>query len=132
MRHSLWTTPVRYSATAGPAGSGFRLNFSGWGDIPLCTSGRPNVVGNPEFILSGVPSGTTSVQFTLQDLDVPSYDHGGSGRLEITGDGRLPFGTFTYKSPCPPRGAHTYEWTATARSGDKVLATAKARRKYPE
>lgn len=132
MRKSLWTIPVLLSAIATPAAAEFRLSFEGWGNIPLCTSGRPNVVGNPQFTLSGVPAGTTTVQFTMKDLDVPTYNHGGSGRLGISGDGRVPSGTFTYKSPCPPSGVHTYEWTATARKGGKVLARAKARRKYPE
>ena len=27
-------------------------------------------------------------------------------------------GAFKYKSPCPPSGSHTYEWTITA-IGDK-------------
>jgi phosphatidylethanolamine-binding protein (PEBP) family uncharacterized protein len=133
MRRFLWTIPVLLSATATPvAAADFRLSFDSWGNIPACTSGRPNRVGNPEFTLSGVPEGTTSIQFEMKDLDVPGYDHGGSKRLGITGDGRVPFGTFTYKSPCPPGGVHTYEWTATARSGNKVLARAKAQRKYPE
>ncbi|MDE4132336.1 hypothetical protein PXK00_04395 [Phaeobacter sp. QD34_3] len=110
----------------------FSVSFSSWGKIPLCTTGNPNKVGNPEFKLKNLPAGTTTVQFRLTDLDVPGYNHGGSKRLKITADGRVPAGTFTYKSPCPPGGSHTYEWTATARNGGKVLAQAKARRRYPE
>jgi len=42
-------------------------------------------------------------------------------------------GAFKYKSPCPPSGSHTYEWTITA-IGDKKkkLGKAKATREYPE
>ena len=106
------------------------LSFK-WGNIPLCTTGRPNTVANPEFILKGVPSGTTSVHFRLKDLDATGYNHGG-GKVAMTGSGKVPSGVFKYKSPCPPGGKHTYEWTATAKTGSKKLATAKARRRYPE
>jgi hypothetical protein len=47
-------------------------------------------------------------------------------------DGKLSFGVCKCKSPCPPGGAHICEWTATAKSGNGTLATAKAHRKYPE
>lgn len=117
---------------AAPASAEFKISFAGWGDIPACTTGRPNVVGNPEFTLIGLPEGTTSVQFRMQDLDVPGYNHGGSKKLKIAEDGRVPAGTFKYKSPCPPNGVHTYEWSAKARNGRNILATATAARKYPE
>lgn len=121
-----------FATFAAPAMADMALGFASWGNIPRCVSGRPNTVGNPAFKLSGVPGGTASIEFRLKDLDVPSYNHGG-GKLRMTGSGTVPFGTFKYKSPCPPGGVHTYEWTATARDGaGKVLATAKARRKYPE
>lgn len=106
-----------------------QLTFS-WGDIPLCTSGRPNIVPNPRFTLTGVPEGTERVAFRLTDLDVPAYDHGG-GSVAVMGDGEIVPGAFTYKSPCPPRGSHTYEWEARAVAGDRVLATARAAQDYP-
>ena len=115
--------------TAAPAAADFKLSFK-WGNIPLCTSGRPNRVANPEFVLKGLPAGTTSVEFRLKDLDVPTYNHGG-GKVKLTKSGKVPSGVFKYKSPCPPNGSHTYEWTATARKGNKVIARAKAQRKYP-
>lgn len=107
-----------------------KLSFT-WGDIPLCTSGRPNIVDSPDFVLSGVPEGTERVEFRLTDLDVPGYNHGG-GTVELTTSGTVPSGAFTYKSPCPPGGVHTYEWKATAQGGGRVLAEATARRAYPE
>jgi hypothetical protein len=116
------------SATAGLAE--FRIAFE-WGDIPLCTTGRPNVVPSPAFSITDLPAGTTSVQFKLKDLDAPRYNHGGK-TLGISQSGVLPVGVFTYKSPCPPSGVHTYEWTATAKKGSQVLGVAKARRTYPE
>jgi hypothetical protein len=33
--------------------------------------------GSPVFSLSGVPKGTTTLQFHMVDLDVPGYNHGG-------------------------------------------------------
>lgn len=131
MRAFAIVTAIMIASTS-PAAADMALDFPSWGDIPLCTSGRPNIVGNPEFVLSQVPDGTATVEFRLKDLDVPSYDHGGA-TLRMTGSGTVPFGTFTYKSPCPPGGVHTYEWTATARDGaGQVLATARARRSYPD
>ena len=42
-------------------------------------------------------------------------------------------GAFKYKSPCPPSGSHTYEWTITAiGEKKKKLGKAKATREYPE
>ena len=116
---------------AAPAFADFKVSFE-WGDIPKCTTGNPNTVGNPVFKLQGVPAGTTSIQFKLKDRDVPGYDHAGSKRLGISGDGTVPTGVFKYKSPCPPNGVHTYEWTSTARNGNKVIGQAVAQRKYPE
>lgn len=112
------------------AAAEFRIGFE-WGNIPLCTSGKPNVVPSPKFQIADVPQGTTSIRFKLKDLDAPRYNHGG-GTVGMTGGGVLPAGVFTYKSPCPPGGVHTYEWTATARGDGRTLGTAKARRKYPE
>lgn len=124
------TTLAALALSAGATAAEFTISFD-WGDIPRCTSGRPNTVGSPAFVLRGVPAGTTTIQFRLKDLNVPGYNHGG-GTVKVGRDGKLPFGVFKYKSPCPPGGSHTYEWTATARSGNSPLATAKARRKYPE
>lgn len=107
-----------------------QLSFT-WGDIPLCTSGRPNIVPNPAFVLTGVPAGTERVAFRMTDLDVPTYNHGG-GSAPVTGDATVAPGAFTYKSPCPPGMVHTYEWVAEAIGGGKVLATARAERDYPE
>ncbi|NCQ24033.1 MAG: phospholipid-binding protein [Roseovarius sp.] len=116
--------------TATTAAAEFTISFE-WGDIPSCRTGNPNTVGSPAFVLRGVPAGTTSIEFTLKDRDAPNYSHGG-GRLKVGSDGKLPFGAFKYKSPCPPGGVHTYVWTATARADRKVLARATATRKYPE
>ncbi|MBE0454570.1 MAG: phospholipid-binding protein [Roseovarius sp.] len=116
--------------SATQAAADFAISFE-WGDIPSCGDGRPNTVGSPAFVLSGVPQGTTSVEFRLKDRDAPNYNHGGA-KIKIGQDGRMPFGVFKYKSPCPPGGTHTYVWTATARAGTKVLARATATRKYPE
>jgi phosphatidylethanolamine-binding protein (PEBP) family uncharacterized protein len=121
---------IGFMPVAALAEDNMNLSFS-WGEIPLCTTGRPNIVPNPRFELSGVPAGTERVEFRMTDLDVPSYDHGG-GSVAVSADGVIAPGAFTYKSPCPPRGAHTYEWIAEAMAGGAVRATARAQRDYPE
>ena len=117
--------------SGGAAMAEMSLSFT-WGNIPLCTNGRPNTVANPEFVLRGVPQGTNRLVFKLTDLDVPSYNHGGGTvRVQMAGNGKIPSGVFKYKSPCPPSGKHTYQWVVTAKQGNKTLAKAAAARQYP-
>ena len=118
------------AATVTSARAEMTLSFQ-WGDIPRCTSGRPNTVANPEFVIKGVPAGTEKIVFKLTDLNVPNFRHGGA-TLKMSASGTVPSGVFKYKSPCPPSGTHTYEWKAVAMAGRDRLATATARRKYPE
>ncbi|PTX02670.1 YbhB/YbcL family Raf kinase inhibitor-like protein [Pararhodobacter aggregans] len=117
-------------AGATAAQAQFSLAFQ-WGNIPRCTSGNPNTVPNPQFTIRNLPAGTDTVELRLVDLDVPQYNHGGA-TLRLSQSGTLPPGIFTYRSPCPPNGVHTYQWTATARQGRQVLGTATAQRRYPE
>ena len=74
---------------------------------------------NPAFKLKDVPEGTQFIRFKMVDLDVPNYDHGG-GVVKYTGQSEIAAGAFKYKSPCPPNGAHTYEWRATAQNAKVV------------
>lgn len=115
------------------AAADFRISFD-WGAIPRCTSGYPNTVPNPQFRLENVPEGTKVIRFSLTDLDRPNYDHGG-GSVEYSGQAEVGPGAFTYNSPCPPDGVHTYEWEARAKDGDgffsDTIATATARKPYP-
>ena len=114
-----------------PAMAQMSASFT-WGDIPLCTSGQPNIVPNPEFVITGLPEGTQVVELWLKDLDRPGYDHGGA-KLRMSKDGTVPSGLFTYKSPCPPDGPHTYEWTVVAKCEKcGVLEKIKVTRPYPE
>jgi phosphatidylethanolamine-binding protein (PEBP) family uncharacterized protein len=112
----------------------FSISFD-WGDIPLCTSGNPNTVENPRFILSNVPENTKIISFSLKDLDAPTYDHGG-GKIAYEGNNIIEPGAFTYKSPCPPSGSHRYVWTATAKEKDSFFSSsigkAKSMKRYPE
>lgn len=108
----------------------FSFTFK-WGNIPLCTSGYPNIVKNPIFKLSNVPNGTKRIAFILKDLDVPDYVHGG-GEIIYKGDNIIKSGFFTYKSPCPPNGVHHYLWIAIAKGdNNKTIAIAKSMQKYP-
>jgi hypothetical protein len=116
---------------AAPA-SAFEISFT-WDGLKSCTSGTPNTVANPRFILKDVPEGTKFIRFKLVDTEVRAFDHGG-GVVAWGGQEVIEPGAFKYKSPCPPDGSHTYEWTATAqskKSGGK-LGSAKAARPYPE
>lgn len=118
----LWFTPGSAQA--------FSLSFQ-WGKLKLCTSGRPNRVTNPTFKLSRIPKGTEKLRFKMVDRNVPKYNHGG-GTVRYKGKSTIGPGAFKYKSPCPPNGRHTYEWTVTAiGKGGKKLATAKSSKKYP-
>ena len=110
----------------------FSFTFE-WGDIKKCTSGNPNKVENPIFTLANVPEGTIELRFRMKDKDVPQYNHGGGKIKNYGGETVIQPGAFKYKSPCPPSGSHTYEWTITA-IGDKKkkLGKAKTTREYPE
>ena len=131
MKNKLSLVAVLCAMAASPAVAEFKISFD-WAGLKSCTSGRPNVVKNPAFKVSGVPAGTTVIQFKMKDLDVPSYNHGG-GWVKMSADGTAPVGAFKYKSPCPPSGSHTYQWTAVAKTkkSGKVLAKAAAALKYP-
>ena len=109
----------------------FSFTFE-WGDIKRCTSGNPNIVNNPIFTLVNVPNGTTELRFKMKDKDVPQYNHGGGKIKNYDGETVIQTGAFKYKSPCPPSGPHTYEWSITAIGDKKKLGTAKATREYPE
>ncbi len=112
-------------AAVGARAEEFKIAFT-WGNIPRCTSGSPNTVPNPRFEVSGVPAGAKSITFKMVDRDKPGYYHGG-GKVPYTGQSVIEPGAFSYQSPCPPDGAHTYEWTADADG----LGKAKARAEYP-
>lgn len=115
--------------SASMAFADFTIQFD-WGNTPACNTGRAKRVASPQFVIRGLPQGTTEVQFRMKDLDVPSYNHGG-GKVAMTQDGVVPAGAFKYKGPCPPSGSHTYQWTATAKQGGKVLDRATAQRRFP-
>lgn len=96
-----------------------------WGPTEDCFD--PN---SPPFEISGIPQGTASLSFRMVDLQVPDYPHGG-GSVAYAGTGSIPYGAFKYKGPCPP-SPHTYEFTVKALDASgKVLATAKARKRFP-
>ena len=69
----------------------------------MCTSGNPNTVANPRFVLTDVPEGTKFLRFKLVDTNVRDFNHGG-GVVAYTGQDVIEPGAFKYKSPCPPDG----------------------------
>src|SRR5947208_10442965 len=92
---AMWITTMVLALPA----QAFSVSF-GWGDIPKCTTGHPNTVGSPQFMLSDVPQRTAKLEFALKDLNV-AYDHGG-GSVAYKGEKAIAAGAFEYKSPCPP------------------------------
>ncbi len=133
MRNKLVSTIVALTLLT-PVTTVYAQNFSmsfSWGNLKKCTNGHPRSVPNPKFNLSGVPKGTVKLKFKMVDRNMRSYNHGG-GTVKYSGKGPIASGAFKYKSPCPPNGRHSYEWTATAydKSGKK-LGQAKAARQYP-
>ena len=100
------------------------VSFS-WVGIPACAS------ISPAFDLKGVPVGTKRLSFTMTDLNVPTFHHGGS-TIAYDGDA-VSRGSINYIGPCPPHGEHhNYRWVVQALSaGGKVLARGSAEAMFP-
>ncbi|MGB8575924.1 MAG: hypothetical protein WCD56_05065 [Pseudolabrys sp.] len=96
-----------------------------WVGIPACAS------TSPAFELGGVPAGTKSLSFTMTDLNVPTFHHGGS-TIAYTGDA-VSRGAISYTGPCPPSVEHhNYRWTVQALdAARKVLGTGRADAMFP-
>ncbi|TPM34465.1 phospholipid-binding protein [Mesorhizobium sp. B2-3-5] len=106
------------------ASAGMTMTFE-WGPTAKCFDPK-----SPPITLSGVPAGTKTLAFRMTDLDAPDFKHGG-GTVAFAGQKTLPYGTFSYRGPCPPK-PHTYEISVRALdSTGKILATAKARKRFP-
>ena len=116
----VFTTMVGLPVVASAMG----LSFV-WGPTKKCFDPK-----SPPMTVSAVPPGTTNLRIHMTDLDAPDYPHGG-GTVAYTGNGKLPYGAFRYRGPCPP-SPHTYRMTAEALDGSgKVLAAATATRRFP-
>jgi len=100
------------------------LHFS-WAGIPACGS------TSPAFELDSVPADTRQLRFTMTDLNMPSFDHGGS-TVTYTGN-VVERGAVTYTGPCPPSGEHhNYRWTVQALDvAGNVLGTGNADALFP-
>ncbi len=88
---------------------------------------------SPQFQIGNIPKGTKYLEFNMRDLNA-TYRHGG-GTVEYTGSSTIPEGALkSYQGPCPPSGAHTYEFTVKAVNAEKnlVLGQGVAKRKFPE
>jgi hypothetical protein len=73
---------------------------------------------SPEIRLANVPTGITSYEVRMTDLDVPSFHHWAqtipaAGPVVREGAGSGYFG------PCPPSGTHRYQVEVIARDGQK-------------
>ena len=104
--------------------SAMSLSFS-WGPTKKCFDSK-----SPPMRVKGVPKGTKKLRFRMVDLNAPNYPHGG-GTVRWRGKSSIPYGAFRYKGPCPPN-PHTYRFTVEALDGkNKVLAKARAKRRFP-
>ncbi len=96
-----------------------------WAGIEACS------LISPAFTVTGVPEGTIRLRFTMTDLDVPSYEHGG-GTVGFSGHPEIPAGAFRYKGTCPPSGSHRYRWTVQALDASgQVVGEGSATRDFP-
>lgn len=112
-------------AGAAAAQSGFAVDFT-WAGTAACFDPK-----SPPFSVSSVPQGTKTLKFALQDLDAPSFPHGG-GSVPYRGQNRIERGAFAYKGPCPPQGRHRYQWTVLAEDGaGHVLGRTTAMKEFP-
>jgi phosphatidylethanolamine-binding protein (PEBP) family uncharacterized protein len=122
MRFRLAIFAAAFFAIGTADASAFAMGFR-W-----CSTGS-----SPVISLSGVPKGTASLQFHMDDLDFAAADHGG-GLIAYTGQKTIPCGALqTYRPPAPPSGAHRYRINVVALgSGNTNLGTASFTRKFPE
>ncbi len=107
--------------------AGMSLGFR-WGPTGQCFD--PN---SPPITLADVPDGTVKLRFRMTDLDATGFNHGG-GEVAFDGQETLGYGAFHYKGPCPPDPSrpHHYELSMQALdAGGKVLASARAERRFP-
>jgi hypothetical protein len=104
--------------------SSLSVHFS-WAGIPACGS------TSPAFELGNVPDDTKQLRIMMTDLDMLSFDHGGS-TVTYTGN-VVERGAVTYTGPCPPSGErHNYRWTVQALDvAGNVLATGNAEALFP-
>jgi phosphatidylethanolamine-binding protein (PEBP) family uncharacterized protein len=86
---------------------------------------------SPALSISGIPDGTKSLDISMVDVDVPSYDHGGGLVAHAGGPtASIPEGALKhYRGPCPPNFTsfgHDYQFTvhALAEDGKTVLSKA--------
>ena len=90
--------------------------------------------GSPEFKISGAPKETAKLRLFMNDLDAPSYDHGGGvvPYTPVVKCGAL--SSSPYSGPSPPAGeTHTYRWTIEAQDvAGKSLAKINVDKRFPE
>ncbi|MEY9401986.1 phosphatidylethanolamine-binding protein (PEBP) family uncharacterized protein [Bradyrhizobium japonicum] len=121
MRVQLTVFAAAILALSTAKASAFSMNFRWCG------------LSSPVFSVSGVPKGTTTLQFHMVDLQVPSYNHGG-GSVPYKGQSTVACGALNnYSPPSPPSGSHSYQITVTAFGpGNSNLGAANFTREFPE
>lgn len=90
---------------------------------------------SPALTVSGIPEGTKSLTFQMNDLDFQNKDHGGGSVLHAGGpSAEIPEGALksNYLGPCPNNFAsfgHAYQITVKAlgADGSEISKTTKAK-----
>ncbi|MGW1000115.1 YbhB/YbcL family Raf kinase inhibitor-like protein [Streptomyces sp. NPDC002520] len=126
------------SSPSASASAGHRLTvmstaFGDGGTIPrLFTCDGGNI--SPPLAIGGVPGRTSSLAFTLEDLDAPhgAFTHWlvwdidphttrliAGERPKGAAEGRNDFRTTGYSGPCPPRGDRPHRYVLTVYATDR-------------
>lgn len=90
---------------------------------------------SPALVVSGIPEGTKSLSFQMNDLDFQNKDHGGGSVPHAEGTtAEVPEGAFksSYLGPCPSNFAsfgHVYQITVRALGADgaEIAKTTKSK-----
>lgn len=90
---------------------------------------------SPALTVTGIPEGTKSLSFQMNDLDYQNKDHGGGAFAHESGDtANVPEGTLqtNYRGPCPSNFSsfgHVYQITVRAldASGNELSRGAKGK-----
>ena len=113
------------STNVAPDATDLCVTFS-WMGTKACTNRSPKIK------VINFPPNTKIFKVVLNDLDAPSWNHGG-GSVENDGMGIIHGGSLRsrYNGPCPPSGVHRYEFTVRALDADGVIiGVGKAVRKF--
>ena len=87
-----------------------------WNEIEKCSN------ESPEIKITNLPEDTSLITVSLNDINVPSWNHGGgtikNDRTGLIKKGALKSG---YNGPCPPFGSHKYVYEVKAINSSEII-----------